>query len=521
MRLTITRRVVALAAVGLAGLGATLAVTDVTGHRARSQVERMRDYGSGLSDQWNADLLHDDLRADVMAGLYARNADQHRLFEVDDVGDHGRTMISEFDAAARQAPSSLRPDYASTRPDVLAYTRLAASILQRAGTDRAGAAALLPQYYVLFDGLEQRLGTIDRRYLAAVGEQSRVAQSSLAEGQRLVELIGLLAGIAFVLMSLLVVRAIRGPLEAMVGVLRRVAARDLGVEVPSARDDEIGDMAEALADALTAIRGTIRATGDGITTLTSASREMSSISGDLGSSAESTAGQAESASAAAREVSASASQMSVATEEMDSSIREIAARACEAADIVAEATRTADVTSAAVNRLLSASEEIGQIISSITGIAEQTNLLALNATIEAARAGEAGKGFAVVAGEVKALALETAKATDDVTSRISAIQQITGEATDAIRGIGSVIGRISENQSTIAAAVEEQTTATAEITRMIANLSGHATRIADSVEGIASSTISTAQGAGATRAAATNVSGVITGVSRLISQFRY
>jgi methyl-accepting chemotaxis protein len=248
---------------------------------------------------------------------------------------------------------------------------------------------------------------------------------------------------------------------------------------------------------------------------------MTVVSGDLGSSAQSTAGQAESASAAARQVSSSASAMSSATSEMDSSIREIAARAAEAAEIVQDAIRTADDTSLAVNRLLSASEEIGEIVGSITGIAQQTNLLALNATIEAARAGEAGKGFAVVAGEVKELALETARATEDVTGRIATIQQITGEATGAISGIGQVIGRISENQSTIAAAVEEQSATTAEIGRMIAELSQAADRIVDSIDGIANATISTASGAGATRQAAQDLTGVAVEVNELIGQFRY
>jgi methyl-accepting chemotaxis protein len=159
--------------------------------------------------------------------------------------------------------------------------------------------------------------------------------------------------------------------------------------------------------------------------------------------------------------------VATATEEMTTSIHEIAKSASEAAKVTTDAVQTAESTNSSVTRLGQASSEIGQVIKAITSIAQQTNLLALNATIEAARAGEAGKGFAVVANEVKELAKQTAKATEDITNRIQAIQGDTKSAVDAIAQIRQVILRINDISNTIAIAVEEQGKVTSEISRNV------------------------------------------------------
>jgi methyl-accepting chemotaxis protein len=160
--------------------------------------------------------------------------------------------------------------------------------------------------------------------------------------------------------------------------------------------------------------------------------------------------------------------VSAGSEEMGASIREISQNATEAAQVAGEAVGLAARTSNTMNQLGDSSSEIGDVIRTITAIAEQTNLLALNATIEAARAGESGKGFAVVAAEVKDLAQETARATEDISKRVQAIQADTGGAVEAIEEITRVIGRISDYQTTIASAVEEQTATTAEMNRSVA-----------------------------------------------------
>lgn len=198
-----------------------------------------------------------------------------------------------------------------------------------------------------------------------------------------------------------------------------------------------------------------------VQTLASAAQELTSVSQQMASNSEETAAQASVASSAAEQVSRNVGSVASAAEEMNASVKEIAKSAHEAARMATTAVKVAEKTNATVSKLGESSVEIGNVIKVITSIAQQTNLLALNATIEAARAGEAGKGFAVVANEVKELAKQTAKATEDIGRRIEAIQADTKGAVDAIAQIGGVISQINDIQSTIASAVEEQTATTA------------------------------------------------------------
>jgi methyl-accepting chemotaxis protein len=171
--------------------------------------------------------------------------------------------------------------------------------------------------------------------------------------------------------------------------------------------------------------------------------------------------------------------------------------------------------------LSDASREVGDIVRLITGIAEQTNLLALNATIEAARAGEAGKGFAVVAGEVKDLAQETARATADITAKISAIQEMTGVTTEAIEAITDVIRQIDEGQRMIATAIDEQAATTNLMVKHVSEVSAAAGDISGTVSGITRSTEATAEGANTTRTSAERVSSAAGEIQTLIGRFRY
>jgi methyl-accepting chemotaxis protein len=205
---------------------------------------------------------------------------------------------------------------------------------------------------------------------------------------------------------------------------------------------------------------------------------------------------------------------------MSSAIAAIAESASTAVRVGEQAVSAAQSTTDTIGKLGESSLEIGNVIKTITSIAEQTNLLALNATIEAARAGDAGKGFAVVAGEVKDLAQETAKATEDISRRVEAIQSDTSNAISAIAEIGGIIRDINHHQLTIASAVEEQSATTQEMDRSVTQAAEGTADISGHISGVASVAESVSSGADQTRAAASELEGLSNRLTELVSRFR-
>jgi methyl-accepting chemotaxis protein len=247
----------------------------------------------------------------------------------------------------------------------------------------------------------------------------------------------------------------------------------------------------------------IRTTAESLAT---SSAELSTVSEQMSANAEETQAQAGVVAKASEEVNKNLQTLATGTEEMGSTIKEIAKNATEAARVSAEAVKTAQSTNATVQKLGESSAEIGQVIKVITSIAQQTNLLALNATIEAARAGEMGKGFAVVANEVKELAKQTAKATEDISLKIAAIQTDTKGAVDAIATIGAIIDQISDISSTIATAVEEQSATTDEMSRNVGAAAQGSAEISRNIAGVSEAAQSTTHGAADARGAAEQLS---------------
>ena len=322
--------------------------------------------------------------------------------------------------------------------------------------------------------------------------------------------------------TFLVARRVVAPLDAMRSRMEEIADGDgdLTARVDETRRDEIGRLGAAfnrfVAKVAEAVTGIGRASGS----LVELSAGMSGVSGRLAGSVEQTSTQAQQVSAFAEQVSRNVQTVAAGAEEMGVSIREIASNASEAARIAGEAVSVAQSTKQTVAKLGDSSRAIGEVVRVITGIAEQTNLLALNATIEAARAGEAGKGFAVVATEVKDLAQETAKATEDITRRIQAIQGDTDSAVAAIARIDDVVTRISDYQTTIASAVEEQTATTSEMSRGVTEAAQGTESIAHAVVTVSTVSTETEQDALQARSAADGVAEVTAELSRLVSQFR-
>ncbi len=256
------------------------------------------------------------------------------------------------------------------------------------------------------------------------------------------------AGI-FVALSLS--RSISGASRAALTQAEAIAAGDLtGDDLKIRSQDELGDLTAAINKMSGSLKNMIMAITENSLHVASASEELSNTSQQITANSEETSAQAKVVSDSAVQVSQNLQTVATGAEEMGVSIREIAKNATEAAKVATSAVKVAETTTATVSKLGESSNEIGQVIKVITSIAQQTNLLALNATIEAARAGEAGKGFAVVANEVKELAKETAKATEDISRKIEAIQGDTKAAVEAIASISEVINQVNGISNTIA-----------------------------------------------------------------------
>ncbi len=223
--------------------------------------------------------------------------------------------------------------------------------------------------------------------------------------------------------------------------------------------------------------------------------------------------------AAAEEASSNVQTVATAAEQLSGSISEIGHQVAESSRIAGVAASEAERTNAKVQSLMESAQRIGDVIKLITDIANQTNLLALNATIEAARAGEAGKGFAVVASEVKNLAKQTAKATDDISAQVSGIQQATGEAVQAIKGIAGVIVQMNEIASTIAAAVHEQGAATGEIARNVEQASIGTAEVTRNIAGVTESARETGDSAGQLHQASRDLSSRADSLSKGVDKF--
>jgi methyl-accepting chemotaxis protein len=369
-------------------------------------------------------------------------------------------------------------------------------------------------------------GALDAAREHGSGLRGSALRSLIVEG------IVLFAAIVLAIGSILVVtRRIMGPLLTIQNAMERVAGGDLKAEVRyTERKDEIGALANALGtfkqNAVEKARieeeqKTRRAQAEqrqkaveehiksfesqtraALEALGQASGDMRKTSDSMSETAGKTNGQVKAVASASEEASSNVQTVAAASEELSASIAEISRQVSHAATIATRAVEETKQTDGTVQGLAEAAQKIGEVVKLINDIAGQTNLLALNATIEAARAGEAGKGFAVVASEVKSLANQTAKATEDISAQINAIQSVTKDAVEAIKRIGGTIGEVSSVATSIASAVEEQGAATQEITRNTQQAAQRTKDVSSHIEGVTAGANATGQAAQGVKSAA-------------------
>jgi methyl-accepting chemotaxis protein len=371
------------------------------------------------------------------------------------------------------------------------------------------------------DGVTKSLGELSDSLDKTLSDQQEKldsANSSLIWTMGIATLAALGVGI---FVAIFLGRRISGATSSVLAQAEAIAAGDLtGEEVKLTSKDELGDLATAINKMHGKLRNMIVSIGDNAQQVATASEEFSSTSQQISANSEETSAQANLVSAATEQVNRNLQTVATSTEEMSATISEIAKNASEAAKVAGEALKAAVETNATVTKLGESSAEIGQVIKVITSIAQQTNLLALNATIEAARAGEAGKGFAVVANEVKELAKQTAKATEDISQRIAAIQTDTKGAVEAISTISGIIGRVNDISATIATAVEEQSATTSEMSRNVAEAAKGSGEVAKNITGVAQAAQSTSSGATESQKAAQGLAQRSTELRELVAQFK-
>ncbi len=324
-------------------------------------------------------------------------------------------------------------------------------------------------------------------------------------------------GVMYFVLRRLVLR----PVMECAAFASTIASKDLTVDDLAANSaDEVGDAMRAMNAMKNNLHGVVHLIAGTAAQVASASEELSATSQQISANSEETSAQASVVTESTQQVSRNLQNVSTGAAEMTSTIQSIATNAHEAATVASEAVQTAQAANASVAKLGACSSEIGEVIKVITSIAQQTNLLALNATIEAARAGEAGKGFAVVANEVKELAKQTAKATDDISRKINAIQTGTQGAVDAIGNISGVISHISDISSTIATAVEEQSATTNEMTRNVGDAARGSAEITGNIEGVAEAARGTSASAQESQKAANLLAEMALQLNNLVGQFR-
>jgi methyl-accepting chemotaxis protein len=472
---------------------------------------------------------------------------------IDELFQTLRSNVAEaganVDAATQRATRQVTQDaYRDTKKFVDAYLtnaiELAAAQKAVIGAGADGAAkAEAVKAGILNERTFPAAREVSTRIDKLVGVANEFAarrQGELLAELDLVATFALMVGALVMLMligsAVFSVLSIARPVRRIGDVLLGLAHGDKSLEVPySTRGDEVGDAARAaktfkenlirieqmeaaqkdLAAAAAAARKADMARladefqaaiGDIVNTVSSASSQLESAAGTLTATADNTQELSGMVAAASEEASTNVGAVATAAEEMSVSVLEIGRQVHDSSRIAGEAVKQAEQTDARITELSQAASRIGDVVKLITAIAEQTNLLALNATIEAARAGEAGRGFAVVASEVKALAAQTAKATDEITTQIASMQVATQDSVSAIKEIGATITRISEIANTVASTLEEQGTVTTEIARNVGEAARGTAQVAEKI-------IEVNRGASATGAA----SGQVLGSARALS----
>jgi len=518
MTWSIRKRLVGLSLLGLVLLLAVAGTGAWNLRRASETSRTMQRCAFTVRDQLELNLMNAAVRADVLAVLAARTPSE-RDAQVSALEQQvGRLQLF----SGRTADDEFDPQTAALLKDARDGSRRVAGLaLELAHGDAAATERRLPELKAEWDRLEPVAAHVSDRLESLTTTAAHDLDQAAAAGGLAMVVIASIALLAMLFAAHAVRQSIVEPLDAASRVMDAIAGGDLDARVASTRDDELGRLGRDVNRAVESLSGALARIADSAVAVGNASEELASVSSQLQSSAVETSEQMSVATRASKETNTSVRLVAASAHQVGAGIRSVAQNAQEAAAVAATAVRVAAEANAAILELGESSEQIDNVVRVINAIAEQTNILALNAEIEAARAGDAGRGFAVVANEVKELAKETARATDDIARRVSAIRDDRRGAVTAIAEITRIIGQISTTQSAIAASVQEQSAATAEITRNMGEAARGTDEIAATVGTVARATENTSTAAHETQRAASELAMMATELRRTVSQFRF
>jgi methyl-accepting chemotaxis protein len=518
VNLTMGRRLALLGAVGLA-------IAVISGVMSLAALSRINDVQADLREYNSAQLLvreldtrSSELKVDGYKALLMAAPAEERA----ELADDTKKITDRLDLLDLLAvDSGEKAAFAALRTTFQQYVAGISAVVEAAVANQPQAQRRFEEIQVANDATDTAIGDLTDKLDAAVAERERSLAATHETLQAAVTITLLIGVVAVVAGTVVLTRTATRRMRAVVVGLERLAAGDLTHRVPSDGGDEIASMARALNSAADQLTRVFSAIGDASGRLASSSSTLTDVAGRVGASADEASSRAEVVARSADEVSQNVQAVASGSEEMGASISEIAQNANEAARVATGAVQAVESTTGTMNKLGESSREIGDVVRLITSIAEQTNLLALNATIEAARAGDAGKGFAVVADEVKQLAQETARATEDISRRVEAIQEDADQAGRAIADIAGVITRINEFQTTIASAVEEQTATTQAINAGVTEAASGSNQIAHNIAGVADAAGQTATSMSEARHNASELSSMSGELARLVGGFKF
>ncbi|GAA3194143.1 methyl-accepting chemotaxis protein [Dactylosporangium siamense] len=513
---------VALVAVGVGvlSISSMSQLNDRLGHlksRHLESVEQLVVIRQGVSENYRGQSLFAWSSYDPTLGPRAVQAIDGGDAMIDEAVAKYRTRLAG--SATREAAlndfAKAWTDYSNLR-DVVVFQKTPAAGVT-VPTDPAARNTL---WQSLEAQMNAALGKLQQQEIVESAAMAKSAADDYATARNWT--IGsLVAGLGLaLLLALGIARRMNQQLRSVSDTLRGVADGDLTLRADVYARDELGSMAAAMNRANESVGRTVQTLAAAAGTLGASTGRLTSVTTRIADSAKAAASRANVVAGDAGTVSHNVQTVAAGSEEMGASIREIAQNANDAARVASEAVGVAESTNRTVSKLGDSSTEIGNVVKVITSIAEQTNLLALNATIEAARAGAAGKGFAVVASEVKDLAQETARATEDISRRVEAIQSDTANAVGAIGEISRIIARINDYQLTIASAVEEQTATTSEMSRSVGDAAHGAANIAGNIAGVADAADTTTATLSEVDATVAELNGLAADLQQAVGRFR-